>query len=709
MSIQDLQCTDQAPTNPSSHTMIEPFFTPKRIAVVGASADPAKMGNNVIRNLIGFRFMGNIYPVNKNAHEIEGMICYPSVKDLPEKVELAIIIIPAKGIPEVMRHCGEAGIGHVIIQSGGFSETGDEGRAREMELREIARKYGIRVLGPNCIGVIDTHTPLNTTFVLGQPDKGDIGFVSQSGAVVVSVIDWSKSKGIGFSRIVTMGNQMDVSATETIQAVAESPNTRVITAYIEGITDGKEFVRASQEISLKKPYLVLKGGQSEKGADAVSSHTGALSGSMEAYEAAFRKAGIQQVNNMQEMFDQARALAWQPLPAGKRVAILTNAGGFGILAVDALQKYGLEMAPLSGETKAWLKKRIPAAGSVNNPVDIVAGTGPATYALVLDALLADETVDAVIVIQAPQDWFRQSSVAEVIGEGARLYKKPVITCLMGKDTAEDTLDLLHKRSIPNVAFPERAASILKVMNARREWLDSVKLSGQAATPAPPSVPSGADKLIADGNWHALAAAYGIPLPGQMVAGDPDEAVRAAENIGYPVVMKLISKKITHKSDIGGIRVNLNDESHVREAWNKIAEAADGAGADMSGVLIQQMLHDGQELIIGIKQDSQFGGLVLFGTGGTEVELYKDVCTAIAPLNTVEAGRLIDATIAGRKLQGWRNMPPRDRDVVTDILIRMSHIAANHPEITEMEMNPLYVLKAGDGAFAIDIRGSRRSS
>ncbi len=686
--------------------MLEPFFSPGRIAVIGASSDPNKMGNNVVRNLIGFGFHGEIYPVNRHALEIAGLRCYSSVEELPEKPDLAIVIIPAPGVPGVLRDCGEAGIGHVIIQSGGFSETGDKGRAREEELQKIAREYGIRVMGPNCIGVIDTHTPLNTTFVVGVPDRGDIGFVSQSGAVVVSVMDWSQSKGIGFSRIATMGNQMDVSAMETMQAVADNPNTRVLTTYIEGISDGRKFLDVAREISLKKPFLALKGGQSEKGADAVTSHTGALSGSMEAWEAAFRKSGVLQVNNMQEMFDQARALAWQPLPAGKRVAILTNAGGFGILAVDALLQHGLEMAPLTDQTKAWLRERIPPAGSVNNPVDIVAGTGPATYALVLDALLADETVDAVIVIQAPQDWFRQSSVAEVIGEGATLYKKPVITCLMGKRDAEDTLALLHKRRIPNVAFPERAASILAVMDKRRLWLDAMKKAGKLTT-RPPEIPDNAEQLIADGDWTGLAAAYGIPLPEQATASNPDEAVRAAKTFGYPVVMKLISDKITHKTDIGGIRVGLQDEKQVRRAWDAIADAARKAGADMQGILVQEMLRDGQEVIIGIRQDDQFGGLVVFGTGGTDVELYRDVFTAVAPLNTIEAGRLIDATVAGRKLAGWRNMPPRDRNAVTDILVRLSHIAVNHPEISEMEVNPLYVLEDSHGAFAIDIRGSRK--
>ncbi len=689
--------------------MLEPFFSPDRIAIIGASTDPNKMGSNVIRNIIGFGFKGDIYPVNRHALEIEGLRCFPSVKEIPGKADLAIIIIPAPGVAGVLRECGEVGIRHVIIQSGGFSETGPEGAEREKELQEMAREYRIRVLGPNCIGVIDTHTPLNTTFVLGTPQKGDIGFVSQSGAVVVSVMDWAQSKGIGFSRIATMGNQMDVSAMETIHAVAGNPNSRVITTYIEGIADGRKFLQVARDIALKKPFLALKGGQSEKGADAVSSHTGALSGSMEAWEAAFRKSGVLQVNNMQEMFDQARALAWQPLPAGRRVAILTNAGGFGILAVDALQKYGLEMAPLTDKTRSWLRERIPSAGSVNNPVDIVAGTGPATYALALDALLADETVDAVIVIQAPQDWFRQSSVAEVIGEGATLYRKPVITCLMGKTDAEETLALLHKRRIPNVAFPERAASILAVMDKRRQWLDAMKQSGElaaelAAEPAS-EVPADAARLIKKKDWEALAAAYGVPLPPQKTADTEEKAVRAAGKIGYPVALKLVSAKFTHKSDVGGIRLDLHSDDDVRRAWHEISAAADKAGADMQGVLVQKMLKGGQEVIIGIKQDAQFGGLVVFGTGGTEVELYKDVCTAIAPLDPVEAARLIDGTVAGRKLQGWRNMPPRDRKAVTDILIRMSQIAANHPEIDEMEMNPLYVLEDGNGAFALDIRGS----
>jgi len=690
-----------------TQTMLEPFFSPDRIAIIGASSDPNKMGNNVVRNLIGYGFTGEIYPVNRQAREIAGLRCYPSVKDLPGKADLAIIIIPAPGVAGVLRDCGDVGIRHVIIQSGGFSETGEEGALLEKELLEIAREYRIRVLGPNCIGVIDTHTPLNTTFVLGSPQRGDIGFVSQSGAVVISVMDWAQTKGIGFSRIATMGNQMDVSAMETMQAVAGYPNTGVITTYIEGIADGRKFIHVAKDISLRKPFLALKGGQSEKGADAVTSHTGALSGSMEAWEAAFRKAGVLQVNNMQEMFDQARALAWQPLPAGKRVAILTNAGGFGILTVDALQKYGLDVAPLTDRTKSWLRKRIPSAGSVNNPVDIVAGTGPSTYALALDALLADETVDAVIVIQAPQDWFRQSSVAEVIGEGAALYKKPVITCLMGKKDVEETLELLHKRRIPNVAFPERAASILAVMDKRRSWLDAMKQAGEITTTPPPEIPADAAQLIVEGDWHGLVAAYDIPLPPQQTAIGVDEAVQAAGEIGYPVAVKMLSKKITHKTDVGGIRLDLNSDKDVRAAWQEFGGIAKKAGADMQGVLVQKMMKGGQEVIIGIKQDPQFGGLVVFGTGGTEVELYRDVCTAVAPLDAIEADRLIDATVAGRKLAGWRNMPPRDRNAVTDILIRMSHIAVNHPEITELEMNPLYVLEDGHGAFAIDIRGSRR--
>jgi acetate---CoA ligase (ADP-forming) len=685
--------------------MIESFFSPKKIAVIGASRDPHKLGYGVIRNLLKYKFKGEIFPVNKNASEILDIPCYSSVEELPDGIDLAVVVLPATVVPKIIELCGAKEIKNAIVVSGGFSETGEEGRELEDKLKEVAVKHGIRIIGPNCIGTIDTHTPVNTTFVVGMPEQGGIGFISQSGAMVAAVIDWARGAGVGFSRIVSLGNQIDVTETEMIDLIGNDRQTEVITAYAEGVSDGAQFLKISREIARKKPFVILKGGQSEKGAEAVSSHTGALSGSKEAYSAAFRKSGVLEARTMEEMFDWARALAWQPLPKGKRVAVLTNAGGPAILAVDALEKVGLEMAPLTNETKNYLKSRLPKAASAKNPVDVLAGSGPATYTLALEALLTDETVDAVIVIQAPQDWFLPASLAEVVGETAGLHNKPVIASIMGKASVDEALNILHKRRVPNVSFPERAASIIAAMVQRKEWMNSENHQPEDAAKY---IPADADTYIKNEDWERLIEAYGIKLPKQTEAENLTEALDASNKVGYPVVMKIIAKEHTHKSDIGGVKVNLQNEEDVKKALNEITQAAESLNTEMDGVLIQKMLRGGQEIIIGIKQDKQFGPLVVFGTGGTEVELYKDVETAVAPLSDSEANQLIESTIAGKKLKGWRNQPPADMDAVKQALISMSRIAVNHPGILEMEMNPLFVLEKGEGAFAIDIRGTKSS-
>lgn len=685
--------------------MIESFFSPNKIAVIGASRDPHKLGYGVIRNLLKYNFKGEIYPVNKNASEILDIQCVPSVEELPDGIDLAVVVLPAPVVPTIIEQCGAKNIKNAIVVSGGFSETGKDGQELEDKLKRIATEQGVRIIGPNCIGTIDTHTPVNTTFVVGMPEQGGIGFISQSGAMVAAVIDWARGAGVGFSRIVSLGNQIDVTETEMIDLIGNDRQTEVITAYAEGVSDGAQFLKISREIARKKPFVILKGGQSKKGAEAVSSHTGALSGSKEAYSAAFRKSGVLEAKTMEEMFDWARALAWQPLPKGKRVAVLTNAGGPAILAVDALEKVGLEMAPLTNETKNYLKSRLPKAASAKNPVDVLAGSGPATYTLALESLLTDETVDAVIVIQAPQDWFLPASLAEVVGETAGLHKKPVIASIMGKASVDEALNILHKRRVPNVSFPERAASIIAAMVQRKEWMNSENHQPEDAAKY---IPADADTYIKNEDWERLIEAYGIKLPEQTKAENLADSIDASNKIGYPVVMKILAKEHTHKSDIGGVKVNLQNDDDVKRALNEITQAAENSNAEMDGVLIQKMLRGGQEVIIGIKQDEQFGPLVVFGTGGTEVELYKDVETAVAPLSDSEANQLIESTIAGKKLKGWRNLPPADMEAVKQALISMSRIAVNHPEILEMEMNPLIVLDKGEGAFAIDIRGTKSS-
>lgn len=688
--------------------MPDPFFQPGGVTVIGASRDPHKLGHGVVRNLLEYRYPGPVYPVNPTASEILGETCYPSVGEVPDPVDLAVVIVPAPAVPETVRECGERGIRHAIIVSGGFSESGDKGRELEERLRRVGEEQEMSLIGPNCIGTIDTHTPVNTTFVAGMPESGEIGFCSQSGAMVAAVIDWARGAGVGFSRIVSLGNQVDVNETRMIEAMRQDRQTRVITAYIEGVSDGEAFMETARRAALEKPVVALKGGRGESGARAVASHTGALAGSAEAYEAAFRKCGVQQAETMEEMFDWARALAWQPLPEGRRVAVLTNAGGPAILAVDALESAGMELAELTDETRGYLRSRLPGAASVGNPVDVLAGSGPGTYAVALDALLTDETVDAVVVIQAPQDWFLPESLAEVVGEVAGSHRKPVVASIMGKASVDKALGILHKRKIPNVAFPERVASVLSAMVRRREWLDAPRepSSGGPARPDLTEAEVDAARASAEaGDWKGLLERYGIAFPPERTADTRQEAAEAAGEIGYPVALKLRSDAVSHKTEVGGVILDLESKDEVEKAWDRIAEASDEAGVPMRGVLVQGMIEGAQEVIAGIRRDPQFGPLVLFGTGGTDVELLKDVETGIAPLSRDEAAGLIDATRAGQKMKGWRGAAPGDREAVIDCLTRMARLADEIPEVAELEINPLCVRRKGDGALAVDVRGS----
>jgi acetyltransferase len=683
--------------------MLEPFFNPRGVAVIGASRDPHKLGHGVVRNLIEYRYRGSIYPVNPVATEILGHACYPTIAEVPDPVDLAVVVVPAGIVADVLDQCGKRGIKHAIVVSGGFSETGPEGEAREVVLAQVAEKHGLRIVGPNCIGTIDTHHSVNTTFVVGMPQVGEIGFVSQSGAMCVAVIDWARGAGVGFSRIISLGNQADVNETEMLVAIAGDPQTRVITAYIEGVADGRAFMQAAEEAARRKPVVVLKAGQGASAAKAVASHTGALAGSAEAYDAAFHHSGVLRANTTEELFDWARALAWQPLPEGDRVAILSNAGGPAILAVDVIEAAGLRLAPLTDATREFLHPRLPAAASAENPVDVLAGSGPGTYAVALDALLSDPTVDAVIVIMAPNDWFLPASLAEVIAEAAEVHHKPVLASIMGLASVDQALTILHQRRVPNFAFPERAASTLAAMLARRRWLE---------TPAElPVELTGVDQIAAraaldQGDFAGLVAAYGIELPPTQMAVDANEAVRLAEEIGYQVALKLVSSDITHKSDVGGVVLNLADAEAVRAAFEAVITSARTAYPDatIEGVLVQKMVDKGQELIVGVRRDPQFGPLALVGRGGIEVELLRDVAMGVAPLTRSQAERMLDSTRTGVRLKGWRGSPPADRVAVLDAMLRLSQAACDFPEIAELEINPLYVLSAGQGAYAVDVRG-----
>jgi acetyltransferase len=692
---------------------LQTFFQPRGVAVIGASRDPLKLGHGVVRNLLQYHYDGAIYPINPKAAEILGLRAYASVREVPDPVELAMIVVPAPMVPEALVDCGERGVGYAVIISGGFREVGLEGAEREAEAIQVAQQYGIRLLGPNCIGTIDTHMPINTTFVVGMPVPGDIAFLSQSGAVCAAVIDWARGAGVGLSRLVSLGNQADVNEAEMLSIIGADGYTRVVVSYIEGVSDGPAFLEAATDVAQQMPVLALKVGRSEGGAKAVASHTGALAGREEAYEAAFRRAGVLRARTMEELFDWARAMAWQPLPAGNRVGILTNAGGPGILALDTLEAAGMQLAPLTEETKNHLRKRVPAAASVNNPVDILAGSGPATYALCLDALLNDETVDAVIVIQAPQDWFAPVSLAEVIGEiGGR--RKPVLAVLMGLASVSDAIAVLHRRRIPNFAFPERVGSTLAAMWQRRQWLDSL------SEPVEPIRPERCDEKAADAalktssgdGWltpdqaEVLLDAYCIQTPGAgLVATTEDDAVRLAEQVGYPVVLKLASPDIVHKSELGGVILNIDGPEELRQEYRAMIGHAEThtPEATIEGVHVQKMIPAGVELIVGVVRDPQFGPLVMVGGGGTHVELMRDVTFELAPLTAAQAEAMLSRTRAARLLAGFRGAPPADRAAVVDVILRLAQLAIDHPELAEIEINPLMVMAEGGGAWAVDAR------
>ncbi len=718
-----------------AQTDLSVFFRPQGVAVVGASRNPQKLGHAVVRNLIENHYKGPIYPINPSTDDVLGLKTYRSVMDAPDPLDLAVLIIPAQYVEEELRQCGQRGIKGVIIASGGFREIGPEGVERETALKRVAAQYDILVVGPNCIGTIDSNTPLNTTFVPGMPNPGEIAFLSQSGAVAAAVIDWARGSGVGFSRIASLGNQAVVTESQMLASIGSDGITHVIAAYIEGVSDGQEFLRAASETSRRLPIVIVKAGRSASGVKAVASHTGALAGDYAAYEAAFRRAGILQAHSMEELFDWARALAWQPLPLGNRVAILTNAGGAGILAVDALESAGLVTAPLTEQTKAYLRKRVFAAASVDNPVDILAGSGPATYAICLDALLADETVDAVVVIQAPQDWFAPVSLAEVVGEvsaGALGKQKPVLAVIMGLASTSDATQVLHRRRIPNYAFPERVGSTLGAMLKRKRWLDARETDLEQPTAAvvcdsemaQMTVEAGVEVIrinrlraeeegrTPDPGWMSpeqielLLSSYCIRTPPEGLAPDANQAAPLAETIGYPVVLKLAVEGVTHKSDIGGVEVNLGSARQVRRSFNakvKRARKLLPKDARIQGAYIQKMVKGETELIVGVVRDPQFGPLVMAGVGGTQVELSRDVTFALAPLTRAQAEEMLDQTAAGRLLAGFRGRAPGDRKAVVETILQLAQIALDFPQVLEIEINPLIVMGADQGVWAVDTR------
>lgn len=677
------------------HSLI-PFFQPKGVVIIGASTSPDKLGYGVTRNLVQSGYTGAVHLVAQKSGKVFGKKIHTSLQEIPDPVDLAILIVPTQATPQTIEECGKRGINAAIIVSAGFREVDEEGTKLERECVEIAQRHGMRLLGPNCIGTIDTHHPLDTTFLQPpMPDQGGIGFISHSGAFAAAIIDWARMQGFGFSRIVSLGNQADVNETDMLPMLANDDNTKVIVMYMESISNGKRFVQVASEITKHKPIIALKVGRFEAGQKAAASHTGALAASDTAFDAAFAKAGVLRAETAEQMFDWARALENCPLPKGNRIGILTNAGGPGVIAADSLEHHGLVLAQLADTTLKALSAILPSTANTHNPVDMLASASPSQYAECLNILLQDNGVDSVMVILPPPPMFKAEEVAKAVNEVIGNFEKPVVVALMGSTLVENASNEFRKMRVPTYPFPERAASALATLVKRASANGRPMLNDGLMVNRPSSVVG----LSSD----ELMQAYAIPTTPIKLAMDENEAIKIANELGYPVVMKIASPDIPHKSNVGGVLLNIKDDQELTSGFIQMVKniATLFPPVQIDGVYIQRQIPDGQEVIVGMIRDKQFGALMMFGSGGVEVEGLKDVAFALGPLNQAEAEEMMRRTWAGRKLKGFRSIPPVDEEAVKDVLVKLSQLAAEHEEIEEIEINPLRVL--AKGAVAVDVR------
>lgn len=688
-------------------TLQDLFFDPNGVAVIGASSDPSKLSHGVVRNLKNGGYPRPIYPVNPKGGKILGLPVYPSILEVPDPVELGVVMIPAPLVPDALRECGQRGLRAVIVITGGFKEAGPEGAALEQRLKQIADSYGMRLIGPNCVGVMDTHLPIDTTFITAMPPKGHIGFVSHSGALCGGTVDWARSTGVGFSRIASLGNQLDVDIADGIAMMEDDPNTRVISVYAEGLPDGRRFVDTAARVCRHKPIVMLKGGLTTSGTRAVASHTGAMAGNKQAYLAACHRAGVLVVNSLQEQTDVALALATQPEPMGNRVALLTNAGGPATLAADELDKYGLTMANLAPSTIARLAQVTPRSAQLANPVDMLGGPAPEMYRSAGEVLLADPGVDMLMVIFVPQAITPVPDVIDTVIALARGASKPVVCCLVGGESLAESVNTLNQAGVPFYQDPNRAsralASLLQYACLRTRPLEPPAALDRIDTDRARAIlrrhwkEAGAGFL--DGVESAeVAAAYGIRVARVGIASTADEAVALASEIGYPVAMKVHAPGVIHKADVGGVRLNLRDDVSVRATFDAMI-----AGRSRWRAMLQQMAPAGQEMIVGVHADPQFGPVLMAGLGGTLVEVLHDAAFRLAPLSAGDALEMISETAAGQILQGVRGAAPGDRDAVVDAILRIGQMASDFPCIAELDVNPLIVGEAGAGAWAVDVR------
>jgi acetyltransferase len=697
---------------------LDVFFAPQSVAVIGATENPGTVGRTLLWNLVTSPFGGTVYPVNPKRASVLGVKAYPSVSEIPEPVDLAVVVTPPPSIPAIIRECGENGVQGAIVISAGFKEVGAEGAALERQLLEAAQETGVRIIGPNCLGVMSPLSGMNATFATTVARPGSVGFISQSGALCTAVLDWSLKEMVGFSAFVSVGSMVDVGWGDLIYHLGDDPKTRSIVIYMETIGNARSFLSAAREVALTKPIIVIKPGRTAAAAKAAASHTGSLTGSDEVLEAAFRRSGVLRVNNIADLFYMAEVLAKQPSPKGPRLTIVTNAGGPGVLATDALIMGGGELSELSPEAMQAYNEVLPPTWSHNNPVDIIGDASPERYAKALEIAAKDPNSDGMLVILTPQAMTDPTRIAEQLKPLAKQEGKPVLASWMGGVDVAAGEEILNRANIPTFPYPDTAARAFNYM-----WKYSYNLRGLYETPAMPEDSAAwtpdrklvqetiakargeRREILTEFESKQVLAAYGIPVAKTMVARDAAAAVAAANELGYPVVLKLFSETITHKTDVGGVQLNLNNAAAVEKAFAAIqASVAEKAGAQhFQGVTVQPMvkLKDAYELIIGSSLDMQFGPVLLFGSGGQLVEIFKDRALALPPLNTTLARRMMEQTRIYKALKGVRGRHAVDLAALETLMVRFSALVAEQRWIREIDINPL--LASPDGLIALDAR------
>ncbi len=693
---------------------IDYLFNPRSIAVIGASATKGKLGNDVLRNLIESGFKGRIYPVNPRGGEILGLKVYRSVSDIPNHVDMGVIVIPANHVLTSVEECGNKGVKALVIITAGFKEIGHEGQEIEKKLVELAEKYEMVLQGPNCLGIINTNVPYNASFSAGTPRKGKIAFASQSGALMTGILDWSLMEKIGFSKFVSLGNKAHLDETDFIEAFGRDPDSTFILLYIESVVDGRKFMDACRKVVRNKPIFVVKSGVSAAGARAASSHTGSLAGSDTAYDVAFKQCGVRRASNMASLFDVASVFDDMYLPSGNRVAIVTNAGGPGILTTDACEASGLKIAQLSSETINFLKKNLPAAASVYNPIDALGTAQPEDYALCVDASLQDENVDAVLVLLTPQAMTKETETAQILVEShKKCPHKPLIAVFMGGNSMIYPRIVLTEGGIPIFDFPERAVHAIAELyhytvirdSLKDESIPTFNVDKKKVAEIIENVRKDNRRVLLGNEAHSIAEAYGIPVARIRLATSSQEAKLLADELGYPVVLKIASPDIVHKSDIGGIRIGLETPEEVEQAFLQILENAKThmPHALIYGVDVQEMAEKGKELIIGCSRDVQFGPLVMFGAGGIFVNYLKDISFRLAPMTRNDARELIMETKMGTLLKGVRGEAPSDLKAIEDTVLRINQLVTDFEEIVELDINPAFAYEKGNGVSAVDVK------